>query len=111
MIASGEDLRWGVQSAGVRPTLFTAFVQRYMDLVLRRARKDARVARIYWDVVGMIAPSRALFGREVLPGVLSEVLGRVGSLSSKAPDPKEEAALPSEALDVLRGRPTTRAVG
>jgi 2-polyprenyl-6-methoxyphenol hydroxylase-like FAD-dependent oxidoreductase len=111
MIASGEDLRWGVQSAGVRPTLFSAFVQRYMDLVLRRARKDARVARVYWDVVGMIAPSRSLFGREVLLGVLSEALGRASSILSKAPDPEEEFALPSEAIDALRGRPTVQFVG
>jgi hypothetical protein len=112
MIPSGEDLRWGVQSAGMRPTLFTAFVHRYMDLVLRRARKDARVARVYWGVVGMIAPSRSLFGREVLTGVLSEALDRAGSaLGVKAPNPEEEFAFPSEAIDALRGRPPARFVG
>lgn len=108
-IASSEDLRWGVESSGVGRTLTTRLIHSYMDLVLRRARKDARVARVYWAVVGMVAPSRALFGREVLPGVLSEALGRaVSAFGENAPDPKEEFALSSEAIGALRARPAAR---
>lgn len=100
MIASSEDLRWGVESSGVGRTLTTRLIHRYMDLVLGRARKDPRVARVYWDVVGMVAPSRSLFGLEVLPGVFSEALGRAGS----APE-EEEFALSPEAIGELRVRP------
>ena len=112
MISSGEDLRWDVRSVGVRPTLVTRFVHRYMDLVLRRAVKDARVANAYWAVVGMVAPSRTLFGRTVLRGVLSEALGQAGlSWGAEAPGPEEEFALSSEAIDALRGRTAARSAG
>jgi hypothetical protein len=106
MIASSEDLRWGVESSGAGRTPATMLVHRYTDLVLRRAVKDARVARIYWDVVGMVAPSRALLGRDVLPGVISEALGRAISVfGRKASPPKADFALSPEAIDALRARP------
>lgn len=109
MIASSEDLRWGVESSGVGRTLINRLVHRYTDLVLRRAIKDARVAHVYWDVVGLIAPSRALFGRHVLPGVISEVLGRVVSgFGRKAPAPKADSVLSPETIDASRTWPAVR---
>jgi len=108
-IASSEDLRWGVASSGVGRTPTTRLIHRYTDLVLRRAVKDPRVARVYWDVVGMVAPSRALFGRDVLPGVLSEALeGVVSAFGEKRPVPDEDLALSQEAIDALRARPAFR---
>ena len=108
-IASSEDLRWGVASSGVGRPPTTRLIHRYMDLVLRRAVKDPRVARVYWDVVGMVAPSRALFGRDVLPGVLSEALGSVVSVFGvKVPVPDGNPALSQEAIDALRARPAFR---
>lgn len=109
MVASSEDLRWGVASSGVGRTLTTKLIHRYTDLVLGRAVKDARVARVYWDVVGMVAPSRALFGREVLPGVLAEAMERFSSASRReASGSGEDPALSSEAMDALRARPAFR---
>ena len=109
MVASSEDLRWGVGSTGVGRTLTTRLIHRYTDLVLRRAVKDPRVARVYWDVVGMVAPSRALFGREVVPGVLAEALGRfVPALGAGSSAAGNSPALSSEAMDALRARPAVR---
>jgi hypothetical protein len=108
-IASSEDLRWGVASSGLGRTPTTRLIHRYTDLVLRRAVKDPRVARVYWDVVGMVAPSRALFGWEVLTGVLAEAMGRFSSASRRETSgSREDPALSSEAMDALRARPAFR---
>lgn len=109
LISSGEDLRWGVESTGAKSALSTEFTHRYMDLVLRRARKDAVVARTYMNVVNMVEPPRSLFGPKVLPRVLWEATKQIGAaLGKRASDPEEELALSPEAISRLRARPAAR---
>jgi 2-polyprenyl-6-methoxyphenol hydroxylase-like FAD-dependent oxidoreductase len=106
LVASSEDLRWGVESQGVRTTLKTRFIHRYMDLVLRRAHKDAGVARTYMGVIGMVAPPSSLFGPKVMVRVLWEALRPKGAYLGKlVPSSEEEFALSSEAIGKLRVRP------
>lgn len=106
LVASSEDLRWGVESEGVRTTLKTKFIHRYMDLVLRRARKDADVARTYMGVIGMLEPPSSLFGPKVMARVLWEAMRPKGAILGKlVPGPEEQFALSSEAIGKLRARP------
>ncbi len=74
MIASGEDLRWGVASSGMRGAPGSGLVRRYVERVLRRARQDADVAGAYLNVVGMVAPPSSLFRPRVLLPVLQDAL-------------------------------------
>jgi hypothetical protein len=51
-------------SSGVRSTVVTKFIHRYMDLVLRRASKDAVVARTYMGVINLVAPPAPCSGSQ-----------------------------------------------
>jgi 2-polyprenyl-6-methoxyphenol hydroxylase-like FAD-dependent oxidoreductase len=109
LVSSGEDLRWGVESTGAKSALSTGFTHRYMDLVLRRASKDAVVARTYMNVLSMVERPRSLFGPKILPRVLWEATKQIGAaLGRRASDPEEELALSPEAISRLRARPAAR---
>lgn len=77
LIASGEDLRWGVPATGVKPAPGSALVRRYLDRVLRRGRHDAQVAGAFLSVIGMLAPPASLFAPRILLPVLADTLTQV----------------------------------
>jgi hypothetical protein len=70
-IASGEDLRWGVASSGVRPRRGSALLRSYVDRVQRRAVVDPVVAGAWSEVVGLLSPPSTL----LRPAVAVRVLG------------------------------------
>jgi hypothetical protein len=76
-----------------------------MDLVLRRASKDAAVARAYMGVVNMVAPPRSLFGPKVLPCVLLGTLKPRRAAFKGLPSHPEEFTLSPEAIAWLRSQP------
>lgn len=105
LVASSEDLRWGIESLGMGRTLVTRFIHRYMDMVLRLASKDPGIAGAYMGVIGMVAPPGSLFGPKVMPRVLWEALKPKGTTLGKLAPGSEEFALSSEAIGELRARP------
>jgi hypothetical protein len=99
LIASGEDLRWGVPSTGTRPRPGSGLIRPYVERVLRRARTDPTVSAAYLDVVGMVAPPSSLFAPRVLVPVVADALaGLVGREAATV----EEYALSPAAIARLR---------
>ncbi len=119
--ATGEDLRWeGVEIEGSTfpgkglgmpvKNLGTKITHRYIDLLLRRAVKDAVVSKAFLDVMRMFARPSSL----LKPGVALRVLR--GALSGAlAPEPDSERAnstvpqaFSAKALASIRNRPVAR---
>ena len=102
LIASSEDLRWGVPSTGTRRAPGSGLVRRYVERVLRRARKDPFVSGAYLAVISMVASPSSLFA----PGVLLPVLAdSLAGLVGKDAKPAEEYALSPTAIARLRALP------
>jgi 2-polyprenyl-6-methoxyphenol hydroxylase-like FAD-dependent oxidoreductase len=69
-IASGEDLRWGVGSSGVRPRRGSTLLRSYVDRVQRRAVVDPVVAGAWGEVVGLLSRPSTLLRPSIAARVL-----------------------------------------
>jgi len=99
LVASAEDLRWKVPASGARPAWITGAIHRYMDLVLRAARREPHVAGAYMGVVNLNTTPRALFSPRVVRAVARAAL-REGR------DPADDPALSPAAVARLRTMPS-----
>lgn len=102
LIASGEDLRWRVPATGTRPAPGSGLARRYVERVLRRARRDPAVSAAYLGVIAMMAQPASLFAPRVLLAVAADGLG---GLLGRGADLEEDFALSPAALATLRALP------